>query len=862
MAFYGTPFTTQVSGGLTTFLVQGDVSIGPDLIQLTGSNAVSIVVGGDVAIADGATFDASAVADAAGPGGASPGVPAGGGLGGPGGAGGVPGSTAGSLSNPGGSGAHGTIFSNGSGGGSGRAGGGSGSGSVGGPGVAGAPGGDGGGDAFNNSIGAGSGGNGLAGGAGGQPGSAKSGGGGGGGAGGFFSASPGKDGTDGAREFGAEGDPGVTGGVGTAGANFVAGPTISGGGAGGAGAGGSGGGAAGGGGGGGGGAATVSGGSGGHGGAGGAGGIGGSGGKGGAGGSGGAGGGAFEIIALGNLAVGESSYLARGGAGAAGDPALVTPTVGEIGDPGAGGGNGSTSGADGGDGGDGAPGGTGGPGGAGGLGGAGSGGAGGTIKLFGSTVTADPISVNTLGGVGPGSAGDGGLGRFLFGSNIPVSLGGSSIDARVEGFDGVRGANPFLTDNGETPFIPGLEGGPELFGLIDVGARELLALDVFANAPPGTGAVLIRADVGPGEFDDDFVGYDVLLFANVSDSAIATPQLGAGGGGHLQPLLLGGLNRSPIFGTSAEALTELAAGQVYITLIPEDTTAVSIADALVTASTTVLADGEVLYLAAGADATPLARVFAPAANQNLNISFTPNLAPVIASVGAPTDSPVSLKFDGIDDYVFIPQSADFDFDATMTATWRSSMSGPISPLAMTRTSVKYAPTRTVFWCIAAASLATSSGPLQRFLDRWTSGNHPALRRTYQRRPPVRHRSQPSSDPAGHGDADWARHRGARRRLAARAGGGRQDRRCLRQWPHRGAGNGAVNRKPVFAFDVVATDPDVVFFFATSDDPIRWAFGNASPARRRSLAGEARHANWIDTGHVAELNEWTHRRAPR
>ena len=475
---------------------------------------------------------------------------------------------------------------------------------------------------------------------------------------------------------------------------------------------------------------TVSGGSGGHGGAGGAGGIGGSGGKGGAGGSGGAGGGAFEIIALGNLAVGESSYLARGGAGAAGDPALVTPTVGEIGDPGAGGGNGSTSGADGGDGGDGAPGGTGGPGGAGGLGGAGSGGAGGTIKLFGSTVTADPISVNTLGGVGPGSAGDGGLGRFLFGSNIPVSLGGSSIDARVEGFDGVRGANPFLTDNGETPFIPGLEGGPELFGLIDVGARELLALDVFANAPPGTGAVLIRADVGPGEFDDDFVGYDVLLFANVSDSAIATPQLGAGGGGHLQPLLLGGLNRSPIFGTSAEALTELAAGQVYITLIPEDTTAVSIADALVTASTTVLADGEVLYLAAGADATPLARVFAPAANQNLNISFTPNLAPVIASVGAPTDSPVSLKFDGIDDYVFIPQSADFDFDATMTA------------------------------------------------EAWIK-------------------------PTGVGS---------------------------------GGVNGGIIVNSEGAFEVAR--------FA--DGTIRWAFGNASPGW-----------NWIDTGHVAELNEWTH-----
>ena len=416
----------------------------------------------------------------------------------------------------------------------------------------------------------------------------------------------------------------------------MTGSEISGGGAGGGGGGGGGaggggggsGGSAGGGGGGSGGALTASGGAGGQGGSGGAGGAGGTGGTGGAGGLAGAGGGAFEIIALGDLSVvGETSYLALGGDGQAGQ-------AGNAGGAGLGGSGGfsgsngvSAAGATGGRGGNGATGAAGQSGGTGGTGGAGGGGAGGTVKLVGSTVDVGTLSVNTAGGFGVNA---GGLGRFIFGSNVAASLSGSTLDAQVLGIAGSQGVNPFLASGGFTPYIPDLVDGAERFGLTGLDARTLFAPDVFNAAPAGVDAVVLRTDIGPAGFDDDFVGYDVIILANLSGNTINAPQLGVGGAGYLVDLLRGGDVRNELFGGSAETVATLAPYAVYVTLIPEGESIVNVAGDGIAATAMDLQNNQALFLAPGAGEVGLARVFAPAANLDLNVDYTPNEAPSIA----------------------------------------------------------------------------------------------------------------------------------------------------------------------------------------------------------------------------------------
>ena len=669
-AFYGNEFTVNVNNGLTTFLILGDLNIGPDNIQIVGPNAVSIIVSDDISIADGASFDASALNDSAGAGGANVGTPGAGGAGGSGGSGGSAGSTSGSASD---GGAGGSAFGSGS---SGKRGGGSGSGIAGSSGSSGATGSAGAADAYNNPLGSGLGG--LPGfvTGGGSGGSGQTGGsGGGGGAFGTFGGATGGTGGSGDSDTGDNGSVGGTGGVGAGGVNEIDTFAISGGGAGGAGAGGSGGsgggggsgGSAGGGGGGGGGSPVSSGTRGGSGGRGGTGGAGGVGGTGGLGGIAGAGGGAFEIIALGDLFVGDSSYSVRGGNGQAGAPALGNQSGGSIGAAGVSGINAS---GNGGTGGSGKRGGTGGSGGAGGAGGFGGGGAGGTVKLAGSAVDIDEIDVDARGGSG---GNNGGLGRFVFGSNTAASLGGSTLDAQVQGFSGVRASNPFLFDGGDTPFIPGLPAGAEIFGLTGLNAQSLLSVDVLNAAPAGTDAVLLRSDLGPVGLDDDFVGFDVLLLANLSNNAINAPQLGVGANAYLADLLQGGGERNAIFGGSAESLASLAPNAVYITLIPEDVSHFNIAGDGIIVSSETLANNQALFLAPGATPESFARIFAPATNDDLAVSYTPNSAPIIESQSLP---PVenSLSFNGSQS-VTIPDTVNITSAFTLEAWIRPTGAG-------------------------------------------------------------------------------------------------------------------------------------------------------------------------------------------
>ena len=83
--FYGTQFKWVTDGQRAILYVAGDLHVGADTINVTGARALSIVVGNDVFIDEGAVFNVSANGQQAGPGGGAGG---GGGAAGTGGAGG------------------------------------------------------------------------------------------------------------------------------------------------------------------------------------------------------------------------------------------------------------------------------------------------------------------------------------------------------------------------------------------------------------------------------------------------------------------------------------------------------------------------------------------------------------------------------------------------------------------------------------------------------------------------------------------------------------------------------------------------------------------------------------------------------
>ena len=608
--FNGTRFTTVVVGSTMQFRFEGDLVIpAGDVVHGVGPRAVSLYAGNDVHIGAGVRFDFNANERVGGAGGGGGGLSGNGGAGGTGGTGGARGSTSGAASD-GGAGGQTTCNTlcltvtvrNGESGQDGAAG------SRGGSGAAGRAG------SMGSAGGAGAGQNlGASGGAGGAAVAGPRGGaGGGGGSGGLGGAAQGatpipllppvgtgdgqRGGTGGLGGSGLTGGAGAdgrAGGRGVDGRNQGSGLLITGGGGGGGGGGGSGasggaggGGGGSGGGGGGGGSATgsiaviINGGLGGAGGVAGAGGNGGQGGNGGRGANGGGGGGAFEVVARGRVDVAADVQLQARGASTLSSLDLGRGS-GDNGSRGAAGGSGSSGvagGADligsinagsGGQGGAGGSGGTGGRGGFGGAGGLGGAGAGGTVKLLGSVVDAAGVQVDTRAG---GAGADDG--RFVIARN--AGLGQAALTgSRQEVFDGLRGSNPFVRGGAEAPLIAGLQGGAELYGLLTL---DSLATDfdaVRAAAPSNARAALLRMDLGPTGFDDDYAGFDMLLFLNLTDQLLDAPMLGmdgdGGDGGFLQGLLGGGFATHAEFGGSGapNLFTSLGAWGVYATLVPD-----------------------------------------------------------------------------------------------------------------------------------------------------------------------------------------------------------------------------------------------------------------------------------------------------
>ncbi|HYW80524.1 MAG TPA: LamG-like jellyroll fold domain-containing protein, partial [Thermoguttaceae bacterium] len=330
---------------------------------------------------------------------------------------------------------------------------------------------------------------------------------------------------------------------------------------------------------------------------------------------------AIEIIAMGRILLEDTVFYAGGGDASigtpAGEPGLgASGHAGNLGQPGEQGGLFTDPGGDGGDGVNGADGADGGTAGDGAQGG---GGAGGTVKLFGSVVRSDDAFIHALGGLG--GYGEGGQGRFIVGANvnnfeftqvtthgggglmgdIPIPTFEPRVFAGVETFDGTRELNPHLVDGAMTPYIPGLQGGAAGYGLLDIDAATLFNNTLQDEMPEDAVMAVIRIEGGIAGLVDNFPDHDLLLVVNLTNAAVDVPKLGVGSLGFETPLMQGGLANDPIFGDGTpDALTELAAGAIYATLIPESAeafTASATIDGVVHQGKSLdLADGEVMFV--------------------------------------------------------------------------------------------------------------------------------------------------------------------------------------------------------------------------------------------------------------------------
>lgn len=358
------------------------------------------------------------------------------------------------------------------------------------------------------------------------------------------------------------------------------------------------------------------------------GGDGGFGGKGGIGGQGGAGGGAVEFLVQGDIQLlGDAE--ARGGNGQAGlsgltglqgynpeeyktalNIASIVPIPGVQTYPGGIVGPGIFPSGIGGIGGAGQMGGEGGPGATGGQGGAGSGG---TLKFVGTSVFGSG-TIDLSGGTAINNGADG---QLLIGSNT-VAPGSSAIGslngASLQGNDtstqlGTLAGNPLVADTPDVPTIAGLLGGAEAFGFTSLNANDIElspGQSLIDATPQEAFAGVARFDVGPGMFNDDYIGYDMLLVFEAKGTGVDNPLLGIGEERYLTPLLNGGWSKDPRFGgTGDTAVANMGGFSVYATLIPEDAEwfnfSVESGGIILSAEQQILNNGELFFVTSSPD---------------------------------------------------------------------------------------------------------------------------------------------------------------------------------------------------------------------------------------------------------------------
>ena len=231
-------------------------------------------------------------------------------------------------------------------------------------------------------------------------------------------------------------------------------------------------------------------------------------------------------------------------------------------------------------------------GGGGGTGGGGGGGSGGTVEVLGSAVYANSSSVDVGAGANGGNGGFYGYGQngqFLYGSNTvsgsPAYDGVTSTGAPNVNFYGTpplsdagfTGINPYVSGSPSTPLIAGLENGAYTYGLVPPNSDLMQALEnpgaltsAEANAPANAVAAVLRVPLNTGVMDasngffDDYSGYDLVEYVNLTNQTLADPQLGlnTGSSTNLQYLDPNG---------NIQTVAGLPAHGVWITLVPTGT---------------------------------------------------------------------------------------------------------------------------------------------------------------------------------------------------------------------------------------------------------------------------------------------------
>ncbi|MBK1671466.1 hypothetical protein CKO28_26055, partial [Rhodovibrio sodomensis] len=221
------------------------------------------------------------------------------------------------------------------------------------------------------------------------------------------------------------------------------------------------------------------------------------------------------------------------------------------------------------------------------------------VKLVGSVLDAGAATADTTGGSG---GTPGGQGRLILGSNTPGG-GPTVVGGTTSTFVGIRGDNPFVSGTDDTPYIPDLVGGADMFGLLDgIDANNPAFAALFGSAPSSAVGALLRVDVGPIGYDDDYFGFDMLLMLNLTGDDLLDPLLGVDPTGtdpaFVQSLLAGGFGTQSLFGgTGPTPLGMLGGFDIYATLTPEGS---SIFNASVQGARSLngipLANGDIAYL--------------------------------------------------------------------------------------------------------------------------------------------------------------------------------------------------------------------------------------------------------------------------
>jgi hypothetical protein len=214
------------------------------------------------------------------------------------------------------------------------------------------------------------------------------------------------------------------------------------------------------------------------------------------------------------------------------------------------------------------------------AGGAGGGGSGGTIAVIGSVVDVSNLTVNTSGGANGAGIGTGQNGEFLLGTNTPIVSGfQTGVGKYLTGFGSLL-SDPFIESGRDNPLIAGLQGGAQVYGLISCSATDPLRqaltaaggeLAIAEAQAPSNALVAVVRETIPAGFDQ-YSAYDLVIYANLTASALAGPSLGIvqGSADHtFDPALA---YNSIANNTGQQTIQAIPAGGIFVTLAPTNNT--------------------------------------------------------------------------------------------------------------------------------------------------------------------------------------------------------------------------------------------------------------------------------------------------